>query len=109
MRKMCLLSSEQVACRCIPDEKVRCAIELRLSLLSFQRSCTQNRFFASERASFTALFSIDFFVGSKNSSVFKSLQQPLEPFRLKLSLSSMVQRTFSCATRLPQTPQGGEG
>src|SRR6266487_1287108 len=40
-------------------------------LALFQRSCTQNRFFASERASFTTLFSIDFFVCIKKMSALK--------------------------------------
>ncbi len=61
----------------------------------FQHSCTQNCFFSSDEASFAALFSLDFFVRLKKYQHAKKLQQPLEPFHLKLSLSYMVHRTFS--------------
>src|SRR5450755_2670282 len=83
------------ACRCIPDEKVRRAIELRLSLFFFSTPARRT-VFSLLRAALSLHFSqsISSFE-SKRCRHSKNLQQPLEAFRLKLSLSSMARRTFS--------------
>src|SRR5450755_4008345 len=83
------------ACRCIPDEKVRRAIELRLSLFFFSTPARRT-VFSLLRAALSLHFSqsISSFE-SKRCRHSKTLQQPLEAFRLKLSLSYMARRTFS--------------
>jgi len=64
-------------------------------LLFFSTPARKTVFSLLMRASFAALFSLDFFVRLKKYQHAKKLQQPLEPFHLKLSLSYMVHRTFS--------------
>src|SRR5690348_7423670 len=85
-------SVELQACRCIPDENVRRARELRLSLFFFSTPACRAVFsLLREALSLHLSQSISSFE-SKQCRHSKHLQQPLEPFRLKLSLSSLARR-----------------
>jgi hypothetical protein len=64
-----------MACRCIPDEEVRRAIELKPSLLSFNAPARKTVFHLFRYI----FFSIDFFVRIKKCRHSKNLQQPIEP------------------------------